>query len=137
MIPRKVIIKRCHIKKNVNVLKVSCRKSVTKESSLLQLSTPPQSTVRTGSITNYDENYFGNMLQAQVVFLTFKLPQVSDECMPITLSSSADYFCLSLPLLMELICFKHTPTFYLLMGVSNPKSIVRVFLHKETAMYYK
>ena len=50
--------------KNVNELKVSWKKSLThKKSSLLQLRTPHQNTVRTGSITNYNKNHFSNMLQ--------------------------------------------------------------------------
>ena len=54
----------CHVRKNVNKLKVSRRTSLTKKLSLLQLRTPHQSTLRSGSVTNYYKNYFSNMLQA-------------------------------------------------------------------------
>ena len=54
----------CHVRKNVNKLKVSRRTSLTKKLSFLQLRTPHQSTLRSGSITNYYKNYFSNMLQA-------------------------------------------------------------------------
>ena len=50
----KIIIQRCHVMENVNELKVNWRKSLTKKIfSLLQLRTPHQRTVGTGSITNY------------------------------------------------------------------------------------
>ena len=49
----RIITKQCHTKKNINKLKFSWRKSLTKKSSLLQLPTPHQSTVSAGSIKNY------------------------------------------------------------------------------------
>ena len=49
----RVIIKQCHAKKNINKMKLSLRKPLTKKSSLLQLPTPHQSTVSAGSIKNY------------------------------------------------------------------------------------
>ena len=42
--------------------KLAEESSCQKKSSLLQLRTPHQGTVHTGSITNYYKNYFSNML---------------------------------------------------------------------------
>ena len=58
----RIIIQRCHVKKNLNELQVSGRKSLAKKSLLLQLRIPHQSTVRTDSITNYFKNVFSSML---------------------------------------------------------------------------
>ena len=54
------------------------------KSSLLQIGTLHQNTVRTRSIKNYCKNYFSDILQAQIVFI-FKLPQVFKEYIPIIL----------------------------------------------------
>ena len=132
----RIIIQRCHVKKNLNELQVSGRKSLAKKSLLLQLRIPHQSTVRPDSITNYFKNVFSSMLQAQIV-LTFKLPEVFEEYIPLIPPSCADQFCLLFPLLTGVICFKHTSVFGLLKTVCNPKCTVRVFVHKETAIYYK
>ena len=44
---------------------------------------------------------------------------------------------LLLPLLTGVTYFKNTLTFGLFMRVSNPSGTVRVFLHKQRAIYYK
>ena len=50
---------------------------------------------------------------------TLKLPQVFEKCIPVILALRADYFRLSLSLLTEVISFKYTPVFGLLMRVTE------------------
>ena len=133
----RIIIKLCHVKKNVSELKVSWRKFLSKKSSLLQLRTLHQGTVHTGSITNYYKNYFSNMLHPGIGCFYIQVASSLWGVPSYHPTSCADYFCLPLPLLMGVICFKYTPAFGLLMRVCNRKGTGRVFLHKETAMYYK
>ena len=60
----RIIIQYCHVKENVNELKINWSKYLTKNFPLLQLRTPHQSTARTDFCTNYYKNYFSTMLQA-------------------------------------------------------------------------
>ena len=76
------------------------------------------------------------MLEA-LVLLTIEFPQVFEEYVPTILPSSVNYFFMSLSLLTGVIRFKHTPFFNLFVRACNPKGTVTVFLHKETAIYYK
>ena len=86
---------------------------MTKKSVLLQIRTPHQNTVLTGSVTNYCDKYFSGMLQTKVVFI-LKFPKNFEEYKSIILPLCANYFCLSLALLTGLIRFKKTPAFRLL-----------------------
>ena len=56
----RIIIQQCHVKKYIKELKGTWRKLLTKNSLFLQLRILHESTVPTGSITNYYKNYFSN-----------------------------------------------------------------------------
>ena len=58
-----MVIIQSQVKKIVNKLKVSWRKSMTKKFLPIKPCTAHRSTVRTGTITNYYKNYFTKMLQ--------------------------------------------------------------------------
>ena len=106
--------------------KIYLKEVFEKKSSHLQLHIPQQSTVR-----NCITNYYSNCI------LTFKRPQAFKECIPITLPPFFGYFCLSVPLLLEVVHFKHSPVFGLFMRICNLKSALRLFILRETAIYFR
>ena len=121
----RIIIHWCLLKKNVNDLKIKWRMSLTKEilTPLTKYSSP-----KCGTYWLYFEK------QCAPGIGCFKSPQVFEEIF-IILPPCADHSCLSLSLLMGVICFKHTEFSRILMRLCNPTCTVRVFLHEETTIY--
>ena len=72
------------------------------------------------------------------IFSIKKCNDKPKDYIPFNLPSCVDYFFfLSLSLLTGVIGFKLTPVLSLFIRVCNRKGTVRVFLHKETEIYYK